>query len=223
MPDPMEQLRSSLQAAPVIWKGDYPYFIHPVTDGVPRMDPKVLSAITQLVADRVDWSGVDILLGIEAMGLPLTAPLSMATGIPLVVARKRAYGLDGEVEIDQSTGYSKGAMYLNDLNQGERVAIVDDVLSTGGTLEAVIEGVRAVTHIAPADPDGTIIGSPVVDDGVILYDYTALGLCGGVTNAPLTTTTEVYPDSPKATDELCNMGQVAAITSALDFLLASLK
>ena len=142
MSDPMEQLRSSLQAAPVIWKGDYPYFIHPVTDGVPRMDPKVLSAITELVVDRVDWSGVDILLGIEAMGLPLTAPLSMATGIPLVVARKRSYGLDGEVEIDQSTGYSKGAMYLNDLNQGERVAIVDDVLSTGGTLEAVIEGVR---------------------------------------------------------------------------------
>ena len=141
MPDAMEQLRASLQAAPVIWKGDYPYFIHPVTDGVPRMNPEVLTAITELVVGRVDWSGVDILLGIEAMGLPLTAPLSMATGIPLVVARKRAYGLDGEVEIDQSTGYSKGAMYLNDLKKGERVAIVDDVLSTGGTLEAVIEGV----------------------------------------------------------------------------------
>ena len=142
MPDAMEQLRASLQAAPVIWKGDYPYFIHPVTDGVPRMNPEVLTAITELVVGRADWSGVDILLGIEAMGLPLTAPLSMATGIPLVIARKRSYGLDGEVEIDQSTGYSKGAMYLNDLQQGERVAILDDVLSTGGTLEAVIEGVR---------------------------------------------------------------------------------
>ena len=142
MPDAMEQLRASLQAAPVIWKGDYPYFIHPVTDGVPRMNPEVLTAITELVVGRVEWSGVDILLGIEAMGLPLTAPLSMATGIPLVIARKRSYGLDGEVEIDQSTGYSKGAMYLNDLQQGERVAILDDVLSTGGTLEAVIEGVR---------------------------------------------------------------------------------
>ena len=142
MSDPMEQLRSSLQAAPVIWKGDYPYFIHPITDGVPRMNPDVLTAITELVVDRVDWSGVDILLGIEAMGLPLTAPLSMATGIPLVIARKRSYGLEDEVEIDQSTGYSKGAMYLNDLKQGERVAILDDVLSTGGTLEAVIEGVR---------------------------------------------------------------------------------
>ena len=86
---------------------------------------------------------------------------------------------------------------------------------------AVIEGVRQVTHIAPPDPDNTIIGSPVVDEGVILYDYSALGLCGGVTNAPLTTTTEVYPDSPKATDELCNLGQVAAVKSALDFLLAS--
>ena len=142
MPDAMEQLRASLQAAPVIWKGDYPYFIHPVTDGVPRMNPEVLTAITELVVGRVDWSGVDILLGIEAMVLPLTAPLSMATGSPLVIARKRSYGLDGEVEIDQSTGYSKGAMYLNDLQQGERVTILDDVLSTGGTLEAVIEGVR---------------------------------------------------------------------------------
>jgi len=142
MTDAMDQLKASLQSAPVIWKGDYPYFIHPVTDGVPRMDPGVLQAITELVTDRVDWSNVDLLLGIEAMGLPLTAPLSVSTGIPLAIARKRSYGLEGEIEIDQSTGYSKGAMYLNDLREGERIAIVDDVLSTGGTLEAVIEGVR---------------------------------------------------------------------------------
>ena len=142
MTDAMDQLKASLQSAPVIWKGDYPYFIHPVTDGVPRMDPGVLQAITELVTDRVDWSNVDLLLGIEAMGLPLTAPLSVSTGIPLVIARKRSYGLKGEIEIDQSTGYSKGAMYLNDLREGERIAIVDDVLSTGGTLEAVIEGIR---------------------------------------------------------------------------------
>ena len=142
MTDAMKELRASLQAAPVIWKGDYPYFIHPITDGVPRMDPEVLNAITKLVVDRVNWSEIDMILGIEAMGLPLTAPLSMATGLPLIIARKRSYGLEGEVEIDQSTGYSKGAMYLNDLKKGERIVILDDVLSTGGTLKAVIEGVR---------------------------------------------------------------------------------
>ena len=142
MKEAMNQLRTSLQNAPVIWKGDYPYFIHPVTDGVPRMDPDVLKAIVELTVERVDWRQVDVLLGIEAMGLPLAAPLSMATGVPLVVARKRSYGLEGEVKIDQATGYSKGIMYLNDINEGERVAILEDVLSTGGTLEAVIEGVH---------------------------------------------------------------------------------
>ena len=115
------------------------------------MDPDILQAITHLSQSRINWSKVDLLLGIEAMGLPLTAPLSMATGIPLVIARKRTYGLEGEVKIDQSTGYSKGAMYLNDINKGERIAIIDDVLSTGGTLEAVIEGVHRagaeVSHI----------------------------------------------------------------------------
>ena len=141
MKEAMNQLRTSLQNAPVIWKGDYPYFIHPVTDGVPRMDPEVLKAIVELTTERVDWSQIDVLLGIEAMGLPLAAPLSMATGVPLVVARKRSYGLEGEVKIDQATGYSKGVMYLNDIKEGERVAILEDVLSTGGTLEAVIEGV----------------------------------------------------------------------------------
>ena len=142
MKEAMNQLRTSLQNAPVIWKGDYPYFIHPVTDGVPRMDPDVLKAIVELTVERVDWRQVDVLLGIEAMGLPLAAPLSMATGVPLVVARKRSYGLEGEVKIDQATGYSKGVMYRNDINEGERVAILEDVLSTGGTLEAVIEGVH---------------------------------------------------------------------------------
>ena len=83
-----------------------------------------------------------MLLGIEAMGLPLTSSLSLRTGLPQVVARKRSYGLDGEITIDQNTGYSKGSMYLNDIKPGESIAIIDDVLSTGGTLDAVIKGVE---------------------------------------------------------------------------------
>ena len=85
------------------------------------------------------------------MGLPLTAPLSIRTGIPLIIARKRSYGLEGEVIIGQETGYSKGEMFLNDLKPGEKIVIVDDVLSTGGTLKAVLQGVERtgaeVTHI----------------------------------------------------------------------------
>ena len=138
----MDLLRESLANAPVIWKGDYPYFIHPVTDGVPRLKPEVIQAIIKLSVPLVDWNEIDVILGIEAMGLPLSAPLSIETGIPMVVARKRNYDLPGEIEINQQTGYSKGSIFINDLIPGEKVVIIDDVISTGGTMKAVIEGVR---------------------------------------------------------------------------------
>ncbi|QNN46589.1 succinylglutamate desuccinylase/aspartoacylase family protein [Thermomonas brevis] len=85
---------------------------------------------------------------------------------------------------------------------------------------AINAEVAKVTHIAPADPDGTIIGSPVVAPGVIEYDCRALGLCAGITDARFVTTTEVYPDSPRATPQQCNDAQAAAVCAALDFALA---
>ena len=147
MSDSLQRLKESLLAAPIIWKGDYPYFIHPLTDGVPRLDPSVLTAVVELFEATVDWDSVDLILGIEAMGLPLTSPLSMRNNRPQVVVRKRSYGLEGELAIDQSTGYSKGSMYLNDIQEGERILIVDDVLSTGGTLDAIIKGVESLGAI----------------------------------------------------------------------------
>lgn len=85
---------------------------------------------------------------------------------------------------------------------------------------AVIAAVARVTHIAPADARGLIIGSPVVAPGVIEYPVKRLGLCAGITDAVYTTTTEVYPDSAHATPAECNAAQVAAIRAALDYALA---
>lgn len=86
--------------------------------------------------------------------------------------------------------------------------------------QAVIEAVAKVTHIAPADAKGEIIGSPVVAPGVIRYPLRELGLCAGITAARYTTTTEVYPDSPRATPEQCNAAQATAVCAAIDFALA---
>ena len=86
--------------------------------------------------------------------------------------------------------------------------------------QAVIEAVAKVTHIAPADSDGKIIGSTVVAPGVIEYALRKLGLCAGITDAKYKTTTEVYPDSPRATPQQCNDAQAAAVVSALDYALA---
>lgn len=87
--------------------------------------------------------------------------------------------------------------------------------------QAVIAAVAKVTHIAPADRHGQIIGSPMVAPGVIRYPLRPLGLCAGITGARYTTTTEVYPDSPRATAEQCNAAQVAAVCAAIDFALAA--
>lgn len=86
--------------------------------------------------------------------------------------------------------------------------------------KAIIESVRKVTHIAPCDAQGMLIGVPVESEGVINYDMKKLFLCGGFSNALYSTTTEVYPDSPKVTAENCNLAQVMAITGGLDYVLS---
>ena len=83
--------------------------------------------------------------------------------------------------------------------------------------QAIIAAVAKVTHIAPADAENKIIGSPVVAPGVINYPLAELGLCASVAKARYTTTTEVYPDSPRATPAQCNDAQVAAVRAAIDF------
>ncbi|MEO2281869.1 M14 family metallopeptidase [Pseudoalteromonas pernae] len=84
--------------------------------------------------------------------------------------------------------------------------------------EAIIDHVETVTHIAPADNNNQLIGVELQQRGVIEYAGKKLGLCMGLTNAPYVTTTEVYPDSPKVDDQSCIDAQVAAVTSALDFV-----
>jgi hypothetical protein len=84
---------------------------------------------------------------------------------------------------------------------------------------AVIESVKKITHIAPPDEKGMIIGVPIEGEGIINYDMKKLFLCGGFSEAKYSTTTEVYPNSLKMTDELCNRAQVAAICGGLDYIL----
>jgi hypothetical protein len=84
---------------------------------------------------------------------------------------------------------------------------------------AIIEAVAKITHIAPADDKNEIIGSALVAPGVIDYPLRKLGLCAGITGARYTTTTEVYPDSPRATPEQCNAAQVTAVCAAIEFVL----
>jgi len=86
--------------------------------------------------------------------------------------------------------------------------------------QAIIAAVQRVTHIAPPDDKGEIIGSPVIAHGVIEYPLVKYAMCVAITGARYTTTTEVYPDSPRTTPEQCNDAQIVAVCAALDYALA---
>jgi len=85
----------------------------------------------------------------------------------------------------------------------------------------IIEAVAKVTHIAPADDHGCLIGEPLQQFGVVNYPKRSLFLCGGMTDARFVTTTEVYPDSPRTSPAECNAAQVAAVVAAIEFALAA--
>jgi adenine phosphoribosyltransferase len=128
----------SLATAQVMDRKGYPYLIHPLIDGVPRVEAALLKA-------WVDWAKAQdvvgqatVILAPEAMGLPLAAPLSLATGLPYLVVRKRKYDLPGEQVAYCETGYGEACLHVNAVGPEDKVLIVDDVLSTGGTLGALL-------------------------------------------------------------------------------------
>jgi hypothetical protein len=98
--------------------------------------------------------------------------------------------------------------------------LVDDTLNRqAGFQDAIIDAVSRVTHIAEPDAQGRLIGEPLLSRGVVQYEVKKLGLCAGLTGARFTTTTEVYPDSPRTTPEQCNEAQATAVRAGLEYAL----
>lgn len=133
----MKRLKRSLREATVVAFDDYQYLVHPVTDGIPLVDPPLMEEIVEGIQTVADLGRVDKIVAPEAMGIHHATALSLETGIPFVVVRKRSYGLDGEVAVHQRTGYAESELYINNVQPGDRVVFIDDMFSTGGTLEAV--------------------------------------------------------------------------------------
>lgn len=140
----LERLRASLQDCPVVKFGDYNYFVHPITDGIPLGRPEVLDEVLAELSRIGDWSRCDKIVTAESMGFPLASGLSLRVRKPYVFIRKRQYGLPGEISLKQTTGYSRTDMFINSIHRGDRVVFVDDVISTGGTLVSIVKALRSI-------------------------------------------------------------------------------
>lgn len=145
------RLRDSFLNSPVVDINGYPYFINPISDGIPRMDKELLNEVADALIAECSFD-CDVILTPEAMGIPLAVAVSERTGVPFAVIRKRMYGLPGEIRLDQTTGYSSSPMYINGICAGDRVAVIDDVISTGGTTRSIVHALKSsgavVTEVA---------------------------------------------------------------------------
>ncbi|WP_053980083.1 M14 family metallopeptidase [Marinagarivorans algicola] len=128
---------------------------------------------------------------------------------------------------DTDNSEFRPALDARDGTQSQIWAIPDGFYGVGDSSnpqpafqKAIIDAVEKVTHIAPPDPDGKLIGAKIEQKGVINYDKRKLFLCGGFAGGEFVTTTEVYPDSPRANAQNCTLAQVAVITGGLDYILS---
>ncbi|ERG97151.1 hypoxanthine/guanine phosphoribosyltransferase [Haloquadratum walsbyi] len=168
----MKRLHESLHEAPVIDKDGYEYLVHPISNGVPTLEPELLREVTTDIMERSDFD-VDKIVAPEAMGIHLATALSLQTDVPLVVIRKRSYGLSGETALHKSTGYSESEMYINDIEAGDQILIIDDLLSTGGTLAAICKALDDIgTEIVDIVVVIRKIGDSAMDE--VGHDVTSL-------------------------------------------------
>ncbi|WP_266080021.1 hypoxanthine/guanine phosphoribosyltransferase [Haladaptatus caseinilyticus] len=140
----MEVLHRTLENAPVITRNEYEYFVHPVTDGIPLVEADLLREIVDGILKLTTIDTVDVIVTPESMGIHHATALTLETGVPFTVVRKRPYNFEDEVAVEQRTAYSEQKLYINNVHTGDRVLVLDDVCSTGGTLTAICSGLLDV-------------------------------------------------------------------------------
>ncbi|WP_344322122.1 adenine phosphoribosyltransferase [Streptomyces macrosporus] len=107
-------------------------------------DPEAFGALTDVLAELCRERGATKVVGLEARGFILAAPVAVRAGVGFVPVRKagklpgatlsQAYELEyGSAEIE---------IHAEDLTPEDRVLVIDDVLATGGTAEASLRLIR---------------------------------------------------------------------------------
>jgi adenine phosphoribosyltransferase len=122
-------------------------------------DPRV-AALSEARSRPGDDPGFDVVVGVEARGFLLAAAVALDAGVGVVPVRKAGKLPRERIAADYALEYGTATleMHTDSLVPGRRVLVVDDVLATGGTLEAtlalverlggVVTGVAVVIELA---------------------------------------------------------------------------
>ncbi len=176
-----------------------------------RWNPKTVDPNRSFMQNSPSEEAAKVMAAVEKQGLNIVAHIDLheTTDTDNSIFRPSLAARDG---IPQNNWNIPDGFYLVD----------NEDLPQDDFQKAMIEAVEKVTHIAEPDENGELIGKPIVQNGVIRYPLKSLNLCTGFTGAKYTSTTEVYPDSPRSSAQNCIDAQVAACVGGLNYLLKSL-
>ncbi|MFB7742871.1 adenine phosphoribosyltransferase [Streptomyces sp. NPDC059095] len=107
-------------------------------------DPEAFTALTDALAELCMEHGATKIVGLEARGFILAAPVSVRAGIGFIPVRKagKLPGATLKQAYELEYGTAEIEVHAEDLSAGDRVMVIDDVLATGGTAEASLELIR---------------------------------------------------------------------------------
>ena len=136
----IEHLKSSIRNIP-----DYPKPGIQFKDITPILqDPELFGNVIDIFYDRYKSKKIDVIVGIESRGFIFAAPLALKLGCSLAIARKPGKLPYETVSTEYSLEYGVDALelHIDAIKPGGRVLILDDLLATGGTVNASIELVK---------------------------------------------------------------------------------
>ncbi|MFJ9817088.1 adenine phosphoribosyltransferase [Streptomyces sp. NPDC101151] len=118
-------------------------------------DPAAFTALTDALAEIAANTRATKVVGLEARGFILGAPVAVRAGLGFIPVRKagKLPGATLRQAYDLEYGSAEIEVHAEDLSSGDRVLIVDDVLATGGTAEAAIQ----LIHRAGAEVSGLAV------------------------------------------------------------------
>jgi adenine phosphoribosyltransferase len=107
-------------------------------------DPAAFMALTDALSELCVQHGATKIVGLEARGFILAAPVAVRSGIGFIPVRKagKLPGATLSQAYELEYGVAEIEVHAEDLAAGDRVMVIDDVLATGGTAEASLELIR---------------------------------------------------------------------------------
>eukprot|EP00695_Tsukubamonas_globosa_P002815 TRINITY_DN400_c0_g1_i1.p1 TRINITY_DN400_c0_g1~~TRINITY_DN400_c0_g1_i1.p1 ORF type:complete len:197 (+),score=76.12 TRINITY_DN400_c0_g1_i1:51-593(+) len=110
------------------------------------LDPKGFQLCVDAFADRYRSMKIDVIAGVESRGFIIGAPLALALGLPFVPLRKPGKLPAKTVRYSYQLEYGSDTLEMHEdaVSRGQRVLVIDDLIATGGTMEAACRLIETV-------------------------------------------------------------------------------